>query len=67
MSDDVYYLRKARELTAASDDPSTKVGVVIVSNDARHVSFRKTVFGVNSLPAGIEPLEPLPARSQMTS
>ena len=44
MSDDVYYLRKARELTAASDDPSTKVGVVIVSNDARHVSFRKTVF-----------------------
>ena len=45
MSDDIYYLRKARELTAASDDPSTKVGVVIVC-----LGTKRLIFGVNDIP-----------------
>jgi deoxycytidylate deaminase len=45
MSDDIYYLRKARELTACSDDPSTKVGVVITCPDTKRL-----IFGVNHIP-----------------
>jgi deoxycytidylate deaminase len=44
MSDDIFYLRKARTLAAASDDPSTKVSVVIATED------HKLVFGINYIP-----------------
>jgi dCMP deaminase len=48
MSDDIYFLRKALRMTEASDDPSTKVGVVIHCPD-----IKREIYGVNSLPVGI--------------
>lgn len=55
-SHDIYCLRRAKLMTAASDDPSTKIGVVIAPTDTRLL-----VFGTNKLPVGINRvLETLP-------
>lgn len=55
-SHDIYCLRRAKFMTAASDDPSTKIGVVIAPTDTRLL-----VFGTNKLPVGINRvLETLP-------
>ena len=61
MSDDIYYLRKAQAVLQSSDDPSTKVGVVIALADQR-----KVVYGVNSLPTGIKRVvETLPREEKL--
>jgi hypothetical protein len=47
--DDIYYLRRARDLSAASDDPSTKVGGILTTATCP----KKILYGIPSRPVGI--------------